>query len=60
VNAALISGLFNPEGIAIVATPTVPEPSTWPLMLVGFAGLAFAGYRQQAALVGVRRATDVG
>ena len=24
---------------------TVPEPSTWAMMLVGFAGLAFTGYR---------------
>jgi hypothetical protein len=24
---------------------TVPEPSTWAMMLIGFAGLAFAGYR---------------
>jgi hypothetical protein len=24
---------------------TVPEPSTWAMMLMGFAGLAFAGYR---------------
>ncbi len=24
----------------------VPEPSTWAMMLLGFAGLAFAGYRQ--------------
>jgi hypothetical protein len=23
----------------------VPEPSTWAMMLLGFAGLAFAGYR---------------
>ena len=23
----------------------VPEPSTWAMMLIGFAGLAFAGYR---------------
>ena len=23
----------------------IPEPSTWAMMLVGFAGLAFAGYR---------------
>ncbi len=26
-------------------TPTVPEPSTWAMMLLGFAGLSFAGYR---------------
>jgi hypothetical protein len=24
---------------------SVPEPSTWAMMLVGFAGLGFAGYR---------------
>jgi hypothetical protein len=23
-----------------------PEPSTWAMMLIGFAGLAFAGYRR--------------
>jgi PEP-CTERM motif len=23
----------------------VPEPSTWVMMILGFAGLAFAGYR---------------
>jgi hypothetical protein len=26
-------------------TVTIPEPSTWVMLLVGFAGLAFAGYR---------------
>ena len=26
--------------------PTVPEPSTWAMMLVGFAGLGFMGYRK--------------
>ena len=25
--------------------PPVPEPSTWAMMLIGFAGLGFAGYR---------------
>jgi hypothetical protein len=24
----------------------IPEPSTWPMMTLGFAGLAFAGYRR--------------
>lgn len=28
---------------------TVPEPSTWALMLLGFAGLGFAGWRRTAA-----------
>jgi PEP-CTERM motif len=26
-----------------------PEPSTWAMMLIGFAGLAFAGYRRAKA-----------
>ena len=29
--------------------PPVPEPSTWALMLLGFAGLGFAGWRPMAA-----------
>jgi hypothetical protein len=28
-----------------ISGSTVPEPSTWAMMLVGFAGLAYAGYR---------------
>jgi hypothetical protein len=28
----------------------VPEPSTWAMMLFGFAGLGFLGYRKRAAL----------
>ena len=30
----------------------VPEPSTWAMMLLGFAGLGFAGYRRRQKLVG--------
>jgi hypothetical protein len=30
----------------------VPEPSTWAMMLLGFAGLGYAGYRRR----GVRAA----
>jgi hypothetical protein len=32
------------DGISFVGS-SIPEPSTWAMMLVGFAGLAFAGYR---------------
>ena len=32
----------NFEGLVL----TVPEPSTWAMMIVGFAGLGFAGYRR--------------
>jgi hypothetical protein len=28
------------------AIPAIPEPSTWAMMLLGFAGLGFLGYRQ--------------
>jgi hypothetical protein len=28
-------------------SPAVPEPSTWAMMLVGFAGLGYAGYRRR-------------
>ena len=28
------------------SVPSVPEPSTWAMMLIGFAGLGFAGYRR--------------
>jgi hypothetical protein len=39
-NANDLSNLFTPGAI-------VPEPSTWATMLVGFAGLAAAGYRRK-------------
>jgi PEP-CTERM motif len=31
------------------STSTIPEPSTWAMMLLGFAGLGFAGYRSRKA-----------
>jgi PEP-CTERM motif len=33
-------------GVAFAA----PEPSTWAMLLFGFAGLGFAGYRKRSAL----------
>jgi hypothetical protein len=35
-----------------VEISAVPEPSTWAMMLLGFAGLGFAGYRQRRKLAG--------
>ena len=32
-------------GLDFVVGGAVPEPSTWAMMLVGFAGLGFAGHR---------------
>jgi hypothetical protein len=36
-------------------TPAVPEPSTWAMLLIGFAAIGFAGYRRrsQRAIVAV-------
>jgi PEP-CTERM motif len=32
--------------VEVFGSPAVPEPSTWAMMLLGFAGLGFAGYRR--------------
>jgi probable HAF family extracellular repeat protein len=43
---------INDNGTAVgvsyipLPPPPVPEPSTWAMMLLGFAGLGFAGYRR--------------
>jgi hypothetical protein len=34
------------SGVFIVGGSAVPEPSTWAMMVLGFAGLGFAGYRR--------------
>ncbi len=39
------------EGIGN-GTAAAPEPSTWAMMLLGFAGLGFVGYRQRQKLAG--------
>ena len=45
-NGEVPNNPFGPYVMRVVATP---EPSTWALMLVGFAGLAYAGYRRAKA-----------
>jgi PEP-CTERM motif len=41
-----LSGVVGSEAAAGV----IPEPSTWAMMLLGFAGLGYAGYRRTKAL----------
>ena len=36
---------------------TVPEPSTWVMMALGFAGLAFCGFRARSAPAVLKKAT---
>jgi hypothetical protein len=38
----LLTGLSSPHGLEFAA----PEPSTWAMMLLGFAGLGYAAYRR--------------
>jgi PEP-CTERM motif len=37
---------FNAIGYDVVSQTVVPEPTTWAMMLLGFAGLGFAGFRK--------------
>lgn len=41
----------GPESFFLVPTPNaaVPEPATWAMMLIGFAGVGFAAYRKRRA-----------
>jgi hypothetical protein len=46
VGTDIVGGGPAPTFNAISISGTVvPEPSTWAMMLLGFAGLGFAGYR---------------
>jgi hypothetical protein len=52
-------GTFNlGEGTLTVTAAPVPEPSTWAMMLLGFAGLGFAGYRTRRAASALRQPQD--
>ncbi len=41
---------YRSEGFLEANPNAIPEPSTWAMMLLGFAGLGFAGYRRRGAL----------
>ena len=44
------SSFATPSGVSI---GSVPEPSTWAMMLLGFVGLGFAGYRKARSAVSI-------
>jgi hypothetical protein len=47
IETPLLTGLKSPRGLDFIPF-AVPEPSTWAMMLLGFAGLGFFGYRASA------------
>jgi PEP-CTERM motif len=50
-NTAGLPGTTN--SLLIVTPGTVPEPSTWAMLLLGFVGLGLAGYRVRRAAVSI-------
>ena len=43
---AIYQAIGNGYDLGVALSNTVPEPSTWAMMLLGFAGLGYAGYRR--------------
>ena len=43
---------FNNAGQVVGYSIPLPEPSTWAMMLLGFAGIGYAGYRRRQKLAG--------
>jgi PEP-CTERM motif len=50
VETPILTGLSSPHGLDFIPF-AVPEPSTWALMMLGFAGLGFAGYHRAKTAV---------
>ena len=46
-------GLGGASAAANLSVTIVPEPSTWAMMMLGFAGLGFAGYRKARKTVAI-------
>jgi probable HAF family extracellular repeat protein len=47
-NGEVVGYYSNSSGLhGFLATPNVPEPSTWAMLLIGFAGIGFAAYRRK-------------
>jgi PEP-CTERM motif len=55
LSANASAGAYNPGEVVGSVSLNTPEPSTWVMMLVGFAGLGYVGHRR--ARQPLRRAT---
>jgi hypothetical protein len=47
----VVTGISDYDGTLLFATPvtqitSVPEPSAWAMMILGFAGVSFMAYRR--------------
>ena len=49
----LVAGGSGGYGMDLAFGGAVPEPSTWAMMVIGFAGLGYAGYRRRHKLAGL-------
>jgi hypothetical protein len=49
VESVLLSGLSSPHGMDFVPAASAPEPSTWPMLLVGLGAAIVAARRQRGA-----------
>src|SRR5271163_5091111 len=60
MDRSLISvGIGASSAFVLQNALTAPVPSTWGMMLLGFAGLGWAGYRQRHKLAALRASEDV-
>ena len=46
IDLSVPSSELGKSGIGVMVVAGAPEPATWAMMLLGFAGLGFAGYRR--------------
>jgi hypothetical protein len=53
ITGTAILSPYGGGGAAVELTTGVPEPSTWAMMGLGFAGLAFAGFRARRTPVSI-------
>ena len=52
-DSSVVGAAVEDDSITVQVGPIVPEPSTWAMMLLGFAGLGFVSYSQRRKLAGV-------